>query len=50
VHSACIQLVVSHDDDVCTLRFLIIMYSSCIELAGCLPVRDHCEFYMVGSL
>ena len=37
MYSACIQLVVSHDDDVCALCILIvIMYSSCIELAGCL--------------
>ena len=26
--------------------YLLIMYSACIELAGCLPVRYHCEFWM----
>ena len=36
-------------DDVSTLHFLKIMYRSCIELAGCLPVRYYCELYMVGS-
>ena len=46
MYSVCIQLVVSHDDDdddddgVCTLHILIVMYSLCIELAGCLSVRD----------
>ena len=53
MYSACIQLVVSHDDDddddVCTLHILIVMHSLCIELAGCLPARYHCERYMIGS-
>ena len=52
MYSVCIQLDVSHDvddDDVCTLHILIVMYSLCIELAGCFPFRYHCELYMVGS-
>ena len=46
--------VVSHGDDMysvwmrltCTTVYLLIMYSACIELAGCLPVRYHCKFWM----
>ena len=37
----------------CTITLCVsiitFVYSLCIELAGYLPVRYHCELYMVGN-
>ena len=52
VYSACIQLVVSHVDDVYMLFHMLMMctvhifkmYSACIGRAGCLPVTYYYHY------